>query len=69
METVALTLVALACPVGMGAMMWFMSRGMRSKLARPNATQPLEALREEHVRLGEEIDRLEGTGGPSRTRA
>jgi hypothetical protein len=56
METVLLSLVALACPIGMGTMMWFMARGMRGENGTP---PPLEALREEHRRLGDEIERLE----------
>jgi hypothetical protein len=53
-------LAALACPVGMGAMMWFMGKGMRIK-ARNGDTPPasVEDLRDEHRRLGAEIDRLE----------
>src|SRR5680860_794187 len=30
MESVLLGLAVLACPVGMGLMMWFMAKGMRS---------------------------------------
>ena len=60
-------LALLACPVGMGAMMWMMARS--SKRGQPSerphepdiGSQPasLELLREEHRRLGKEIDRLE----------
>ncbi len=72
MESASITaslapLAVLACPVGMGAMMWMMMRGNKSR--RPskrqsppqNSPQPasLELLREEHNRLSEEIDRLE----------
>jgi hypothetical protein len=59
-------LAALACPVGMGAMMWFMGKGMRTR--EPQAdTRPASAgdLREEHRRLGAEIERLESATGES----
>jgi hypothetical protein len=57
-----LALCALACPVGMGAMMWFMARGSRSK-AEPPAPAPatLDDLRHEHERLGTQIESLEGS--------
>jgi len=56
-----LALCALACPIGMGAMMWFMARGSRSK-APTAPTQPstLDDLRHEHDRLGTQIEHLEG---------
>jgi hypothetical protein len=53
-------LAALACPVGMGAMMWFMGKGMRTRSPEGD-TQPasVEDLREEHRRLGAKIERFE----------
>jgi hypothetical protein len=59
-ENVLLGFVALACPVGMGLMMWFMAKGTR-KGARVDRQAPadLDDLRAEHRRLGAEIDRLE----------
>ncbi len=70
MEALLPTLALLACPVGMGLMMFFMARGSRS--ARVDATRTveqsdasvehpmsLEVLREEHRRLGDEIERLQ----------
>ena len=56
-------LAALACPVGMGAMMWFMGKGMRSKEPMrdvPDAMS-LAELREEHRRLAAEIELVEAT--------
>jgi hypothetical protein len=60
-------LAVLACPVGMGAMMWIMMRGNKSQQKsgpespHQDSAQPasLELLREEQNRLSEEIDRLE----------
>ncbi|MDP9399428.1 MAG: hypothetical protein M3P39_00365 [Actinomycetota bacterium] len=62
MENILLSLAFLACPLGMGLMMWFMAKGMR-KPQTPAASSPsasVEQLREEHRRLGEEIERLDG---------
>ncbi len=65
MESILLALAFLACPVGMGLMMWFMAKGMRKE---PRAVQPADAasveqLREEHRRLGAELERVEGREG------
>jgi len=59
MESILLGAAVLACPVGMGAMMWFMAKGMRKD--KPAAEQPVAAtdVRAEHARLGAEIERLE----------
>jgi hypothetical protein len=64
-ESVLLGLVFLACPVGMGLMMWFMAKGMRSG-AKPDARAAtgLEDLQAEHRRLGAEIERLERESTP-----
>ncbi len=63
MESVFLGLAVLACPVGMGLMMWWMGKGMRGN--RSNGHQAggsLEELRSEHARLGAEIGQLEERG-------
>ena len=67
MEAALLSAAILACPVGMGLMMWFMAKGTRKDAAvtpAPAATQPsvkasVEQMQEEHQRLGAEIERLE----------
>ena len=69
MEALLLPLLLLACPVGMGLMMWFMARGHRGKGAAmtgagragesDSSPMSLEVLREEHRRLGDEIERLQ----------
>ena len=81
MEALLPSLALLACPVGMGLMMWFMARGNRAAKAadatpsvqRPSGTEDspmsLEVLREEHRRLGDEIDRLEQSPGSDRAPA
>lgn len=59
-RNVLLGLVALACPVGMGLMMWSMAKGMRGGAeADSQAPGSLEELRAEHGRLGAEIERLQ----------
>lgn len=68
MSSILYSLPLLACPVGMGLMMWLMMRGKKRGArgqtdagTRPDVESPasVELLREEHRRLGEHIDTLE----------
>jgi hypothetical protein len=64
MESVLVGLAVLACPVGMGLMMWFMAKGMRSGSKPDREAASLEELQAEHRRLGAEIERLERDSTP-----
>lgn len=57
-------LVLLACPVGMGLMMWFMARGMgdRKRDTKPGS---IDDLRAEQARLAAQIERLEDADSPT----
>ena len=62
MEGALVALAVLACPVGMGLMMWFMSKGMKRDGAQsPSAPVSLEELRDEQARLRAQIDQLEAS--------
>ncbi|MFD3928304.1 hypothetical protein [Streptomyces sp. NPDC058614] len=54
-------LPALACPVGMGAMMWFMMRSGRKNTTSPAATDPRE---QGLASLRKEIDDLRAQVAP-----
>ena len=59
METLLFALAVLACPVGMGAMMWFMMRGSGSASTSepPARAEELAALRSEITALRAEQQR------------
>lgn len=55
-----LFLVVLACPVGMGLMMWFMGRGMMGGMKKkaPDDPSSLAEMKAEQARLAEKIEAL-----------
>ncbi|MFF8904797.1 hypothetical protein [Streptomyces olivaceoviridis] len=64
MRDLLYVLPALACPVGMGVMMWLMMRPNRSMGAKtgaqPSSQQDVSALREEIAGLRAELNRRSG---------
>lgn len=67
MDGALLTLAVLACPVGMGAMMWFMMRGQHGKTdAQPRTnSQPNDEITE----LRTEIEQLKAERAQRRSAA
>lgn len=57
MESILLGLAVLACPVGMGAMMWFMAKGTGGK--RDEDTAEVGQMRAEQRRLASQVEQLE----------
>ena len=62
MRTLTYLLPALACPAGMGVMMWMMMRGNRHAQPPPG----VESRDDELTRLRRELDELEQRHGASR---
>ncbi|MBV7700691.1 hypothetical protein [Streptomyces sp. TRM70350] len=58
MDQVLYVLPALACPVGMGLMMWFMRRSRRSDADQPPHTAPTAEQEQELAQLRKEVEAL-----------
>ena len=56
MDRLLYVLPALACPIGMGAMMWFMMRGGKTEAA--SGQQPGDLQVQELAALRSEVDQL-----------
>ena len=66
MENAFLALAILACPIGMGVMMWVMARGLGGKKDDAASPGEVERLRSEQERLSAEVKRLERERGGER---
>jgi DUF2933 family protein len=62
MVTTLAPLALLACPIGMGLMMFFMGKGMMGGKKEEQDATSVEQLQEEQKRLAAEVERLEREG-------
>lgn len=62
MEQIFYGLALLACPLGMGAMMWLL---MRSNKKQSDTTAPPEASEAELAQLRAEVDQLRASRPPA----
>ena len=65
MQQLLYTLPALMCPIGMGAMMWFMMRGGKNKQPAQSAPGTPTPREQELAALRAEIDQLRATQQPN----
>ncbi|MEJ7893853.1 MAG: DUF2933 domain-containing protein [Solirubrobacteraceae bacterium] len=63
MQNLLPLLALLACPIGMGLMMFFMAKGSRKTDNSPAPVRSAADLRDEQRRLDAEIARLETSNG------
>lgn len=63
MESLLYGLALLACPVGMGAMMWMMMRGQRAGSGTPKGPDQVAELRSEIDQLKAERAAQRAKGG------
>ncbi|MEV4334279.1 hypothetical protein AB0K02_27740 [Streptomyces sp. NPDC049597] len=64
MDQLLYVLPALACPVGMGLMMWLMMRSRRSPADQPRSAAATAAQEQELFRLRHEVEALRGELAP-----
>ncbi|MBT2450393.1 hypothetical protein J7F03_25615 [Streptomyces sp. ISL-43] len=58
MDKLLYLLPLLACPIGMGLMMWFMMRSKHPDTAQPPQTTPTAEQEQELIRLRKEVEAL-----------
>ncbi|MEC4018501.1 hypothetical protein [Streptomyces sp. H27-D2] len=58
MDKLLYLLPLLACPIGMGLMMWFMMRSKHSDTTQPPQIAPTTEQEQELIRLRKEVEAL-----------